>query len=151
MVYGNLHERYHFIERHVLMNKNQVINDWCVEQLIIMAYFKIVAVKSITGNSHKMHYWTCLSHRHLTDTIYWVSVYSYFWILTMSIKSIKTWEKSRNSRWPPQHCQNVAQFYKQFMSTRYILYLYENLHERYYLFPRRLMSQDQVINAWFVR
>ena len=53
MVYDNLHERYHFIERHVPMNKNQVINDWCEEQLIIMAYFKIVAVKSITGNSHK--------------------------------------------------------------------------------------------------
>ena len=67
MVYDNLHERYHFIERHVPMNKNQVINDWCVEQLIIRAYFKIVAVKSITGNSHKMHYWTC-------HTIYRVSV-----------------------------------------------------------------------------
>ena len=37
------------------------------------------------------------------------------------------------------------------MSTRSILYLYENLHERYYLFPRRSMSQDQVINAWFVK
>ena len=74
MVYDNLHERYHFIERHVPMNKNQVINDWCVEQLIIMAYFKIVAVKSITSNSHKMHYWTCLSHSYLTDTIYRVSV-----------------------------------------------------------------------------
>ena len=56
MVYDNLHERYHFIERHVPMNKNQVTKDLCVEQLIIMAYFKIVAVKSITGNSHKMHY-----------------------------------------------------------------------------------------------
>ena len=31
MVYGNLHELYHFIERHVPMNKNQVINAWCVE------------------------------------------------------------------------------------------------------------------------
>ena len=56
MVYDNLHERYHFIERRVLMNKNQVNNDLCVEQLLIMAYFKIVAVKSITDNSHKMHY-----------------------------------------------------------------------------------------------
>ena len=37
------------------------------------------------------------------------------------------------------------------MSTRSILYLYDNFHERYYLFPRRLMSQDQVINAWFVK
>ena len=37
------------------------------------------------------------------------------------------------------------------MSTRSILYLYENLHERYYLFPRRPMSQDQVINALFVK
>ena len=66
MVYNNLHERYHFIERHVPMNKNQVINDWCVEQSLIMAYFKIVAVKSITGNSHKMHvmFVTQLSHRH---------------------------------------------------------------------------------------
>ena len=25
MVYDNLHERYHFIERHVPMNKNQVM------------------------------------------------------------------------------------------------------------------------------
>ena len=25
MVYANLHERYHFIERHVPMNKNEVI------------------------------------------------------------------------------------------------------------------------------
>ena len=33
----------------------------------------------------------------------------------------------------------------------FILYLYENLHERYHLFPRRPMSQDQVINAWFVK
>ena len=33
------------------------------------------------------------------------------------------------------------------MSTRSILYLYENLYERYYLFPGRLISQDQVINA----
>ena len=74
MVYDNLDERYHFIERHVPMNKNQVTNDWCVEQLIIMAYFKIVAVKSITGNFPKMHYWTCLSHSYLTDTIYRVSV-----------------------------------------------------------------------------
>ena len=74
MVYDNLHERYHFIERHVPMNKNQVITGWCVEQLIIMAYFKRVAVKSITGNSNKMHYWTCLSHSYLTDTIYRVSV-----------------------------------------------------------------------------
>ena len=74
MVYDNLHERYHFIERHVPMNKNEKINDWCVEQLIIMAYFKRVAVKSITGNSHKMHYWTRLSHSYLTDTIYRVSV-----------------------------------------------------------------------------
>ena len=40
MVYDNLHEWYHFIERHVPMNKNQVINDLCVEQFI-MAYFKI--------------------------------------------------------------------------------------------------------------
>ena len=56
MVYDNLHERYHFIERHVPMNKNQVIIDRCVEQLVIMAYFKIVAVKSITDNSHKMPY-----------------------------------------------------------------------------------------------
>ena len=70
MVYDNLHERYHFIKRHVPMNKNQVINDWRVEQLIIMAYFKIVAVKSFTGNSHKIH----LSHSYLTDTIYRVSV-----------------------------------------------------------------------------
>ena len=77
MMYDNLHERYHFIERHVPVSKNQVINDWCVEQIIIMAYFKIVAVKSITGNhgnSHEMHYWTCLSHSYLTDTIYRVSV-----------------------------------------------------------------------------
>ena len=37
------------------------------------------------------------------------------------------------------------------MSTRSILYLYENLHERYYLFARRPMSQYQVINAWFVK
>ena len=93
MVYDNLHERYHFIERRVLMNKNQVINDLCVEQLIIMAYFKIVAVKSITDNSHQMHYWKCLSHSYLTDTIYRVSVSSYFLILTMSIKSIIPWEK----------------------------------------------------------
>ena len=33
MVY-NLHEQYHFIERHVPMNKNQVINAWFVEQFI---------------------------------------------------------------------------------------------------------------------
>ena len=33
------------------------------------------------------------------------------------------------------------------MSTRSILYLYGNLHERYSLFPRRFMSQDQVINV----
>ena len=33
------------------------------------------------------------------------------------------------------------------MSTRSILNLYENLYERYYLFPRRPMSQDQVNNA----
>ena len=65
MVYDNLHERYHFIERHVPVNENQVINDWFVEQIIIMAYFKIVAVKSSTGNYHKMHYWTCLSHSYL--------------------------------------------------------------------------------------
>ena len=26
MVYDNLHERYHFIERHVPINKNEVIN-----------------------------------------------------------------------------------------------------------------------------
>ena len=69
----------------------------------------------------------------------------------MSIKSIITWEKSRhllrNTRWPPQHCQNVAAFHKKIMSTRSIQYLYENLHERFYLFPRRPMSQDQVINA----
>ena len=59
MEYDNLHERYHFIERHVPRNKNHVINDWCVEQLIIMAYSKIVAVKSITGNSVKMsHHFT---------------------------------------------------------------------------------------------
>ena len=32
------------------------------------------------------------------------------------------------------------------MSTCSILYLYENLHERYYLFPKRPTSQDQVIN-----
>ena len=44
MVYDNLHERYHFIERHVPMNKNQVITGWCIEQLIIMAYFKRVAI-----------------------------------------------------------------------------------------------------------
>ena len=31
MVYDNLHERYHFIERHVPMNKNQVNNARCVE------------------------------------------------------------------------------------------------------------------------
>ena len=31
MVYDNLHERYHFIEWHVPMNKNQVINAWYVE------------------------------------------------------------------------------------------------------------------------
>ena len=31
MVYDNLHERYHFIERHVPMNKNHVIDAWCVE------------------------------------------------------------------------------------------------------------------------
>ena len=31
MVYDNLHERYHFIERHVPINKNQEINAWCVE------------------------------------------------------------------------------------------------------------------------
>ena len=37
------------------------------------------------------------------------------------------------------------------MSTRSILYLYENLHERYYLFQRRPMSEYQVINAWFVK
>ena len=74
MVYDNLYERYTFIERHVPMSKNQVINAWCVEQLIIMAYFKIVAVKSITGNSHKMHYWTYLLHSYLSETIYWVSV-----------------------------------------------------------------------------
>ena len=37
------------------------------------------------------------------------------------------------------------------MSTRSFLYLYENFHERYYLFPRRPMSQDQVINAGFVK
>ena len=67
MVYDNLHERYYFIERHVPMNKNQVINAWCVEELIIMAYFKIVTVKSITGNSRKMHYY--LLHSYLTDTI----------------------------------------------------------------------------------
>ena len=73
----------------------------------------------------------------------------------MSIKSIITWEKSsyllRNSRWQPQHCQNVAPFYKYFMSTRSIQYLFENLHEQYYLFPRRPMIQDQVINARFVK
>ena len=67
-MYDNLHERYYFIERRVPMNKNQVINDLCVEQLIIMAYFKIVAVKSITDNSHKMFllkiFVTPLSHRH---------------------------------------------------------------------------------------
>ena len=37
------------------------------------------------------------------------------------------------------------------MSTRSILYLYENLHERYYFFFRRPMSQDQVIKTWFVK
>ena len=37
------------------------------------------------------------------------------------------------------------------MGTRSILYLYEHLHERYYLFPRRPISQDQVIDAWFVK
>ena len=35
------------------------------------------------------------------------------------------------------------------MSTHSILY--ENLHERYYLFPRRRMSQNQVIIDWFVK
>ena len=29
--------------------------------------------------------------------------------------------------------------------------MYENLHELYYLFPRRPMSQDKVINDWFVK
>ena len=42
MVYDNLHERYHFIERHVPIKKNQVINAWCVEYLIIIAYLKII-------------------------------------------------------------------------------------------------------------
>ena len=38
------------------------------------------------------------------------------------------------------------------MTTRSNLYLYENLHERYYLFSKRPMSpQDQVIKAWFVK
>ena len=35
-----------------------------------MAYFKIVAVKSITGNSRKMYYWTWLYTVILQDTIY---------------------------------------------------------------------------------
>ena len=65
-----------------------------------------------TGNSRNMHYLTCLLHSYLTDTIYRVSVKSYFLILTMSIKSIIIRGKSRNSRWPPQYRQNVAPFYK---------------------------------------
>ena len=31
MVYNNPRERYQFIEEHAPMNKNQVINAWCVQ------------------------------------------------------------------------------------------------------------------------
>ena len=59
----------------------------------------------------------------------------------MSNKSIK----SRNLL---KNCRTILQISYE---HSFILYLYENLHERYHLFPRRPMSQDQVINAWFVK
>ena len=102
-----------------------------------MTYFKIGAVKSIT-------FATQLSHRH--D----LSVLSYFLILTMSIKSIITWERVEIYQEIQDGRRDIVKMSHHFtnnLTTRSILYLCENLHERYYLFPRRPTSQNQVINA----
>ena len=45
-------------------------------------------------------------------------------------------------------CRTILQII--YEHTLYSISVWKS-HERYYLFTRRLMSQDQVINAWFFK